>query len=64
MALKKFKDEYGDVDVPLTHVSTIIYCVGNFLFCFFLSISYAQIYKFDLTYYVYISLFFLTACVG
>ena len=42
MALKKFKDEYGDVDVPLTHVSTI-YCVGNFLFCFFLFISYAQI---------------------
>ena len=33
MALKKFKDEYGDVDVPLTHVS--ILCLGTFLFCFF-----------------------------
>ena len=33
MALKKFKDEYGDVDVPLTHVS-MVYCVGSFsLFC-------------------------------
>ena len=31
--LTDYKDEYGDVDVPLTHVSTI-YCVGNFLFCF------------------------------
>ena len=44
MALKKFKDEYGDVDVPLTHVST--YCVGNF--SLFLSLDlvytyYAQI---------------------
>ena len=64
MALKKFKDEYGDVDVPLTHVS--ISCLGtfSFVFCFFLFISLHKYYV-DLTYYVTLSFFFfLIAYVG